>query len=86
MFLIGTFVKEGDAEDEQEFDFPPSYSMLDLQLRDDSAPPPEYGAVVRERDKMRMFWRNSSLEDTTGDWRKRRVMEVTKLCKSLDLY
>ena len=59
--------------------------MLDLQLLDDSAPPPEYGAVVREKDKIRMFWRNSSLEDA-GEWRKRRVMEVTKLCKSLDLY
>ena len=59
--------------------------MLDLQLLDDVAPPPEYGAVVREQgDKVRMFWRNSSLEDA-GDWRKRRVQD-TKLCKSLDLY
>ena len=63
--------------------------MLDLQLLDDVAPPPEYGAVVRsgsgeQGDKVRMFWRNSSLEDA-GDWRKRRVQD-TKLCKSLDLY
>ena len=63
--------------------------MLDLQLLDDGAPPPDYGAVVRESrgelgDKVRMFWRNSSLEDA-GDWRKRRVLD-TKLCKSLDLY
>ena len=79
-------LQEGDAGDEQEFDFPPSCSMLDLQLLDDSAPPPEYGDVVREKDKIRMFWRNSSLEEDAGEWRKRRVMEVTKLCKSLDLY
>ena len=80
-------MKEDHAEDEQEFDFPPSYSMLDLHLLDDDIPPPEYEAVVRdrgERNKIRMFWRNSSLEDT-GDWRKRRVLD-TKLCKSLDLY
>ena len=86
-FLRVYLSKEDHGEDEQEFDFPPSYSMLNLQLPDDDIPPPEYGAVVRdreERDKIRMFWRNSSLEDA-GDWRKRRVLD-TKLCKSLDLY
>ena len=86
-FILIYFSKEDNADDEHEFDFPPSYSMLDLQLVDDDLPPPEYGAVVRsgeERNKIRMFWRNSSLEDA-GDWRKRRVLD-TKLCKSLDLY